>query len=71
MRSDLFHKMVAMKTPFCFPVVSHLRDLSLDCYKYATNDLLQCVSRHAFLTRLSLTACQFITDQGLLSLTSE
>ncbi|PIK41874.1 hypothetical protein BSL78_21271 [Apostichopus japonicus] len=48
----------------------HLRDLSLDCYKYATNDLLQCVSRHAFLTRLSLTACQFITDQGLLSLTS-
>ncbi|KAJ8047393.1 UBX domain-containing protein 4 [Holothuria leucospilota] len=47
-----------------------LHDLSLDCYKYTTNELLQCVGRHTFLTRLSVAACPLVTDQGLMALSN-
>lgn len=57
---------------FCLTsTFSRLHDLSLDCYKYTTNELLQCVGRHTFLTRLSLAACPLVTDQGLMALSSK
>ncbi|XP_071507974.1 uncharacterized protein [Diadema antillarum] len=48
----------------------HLQRLNLDCYKYATNDLMQTVRPHVNLSHLSLASCTFITDQGLQHITS-
>lgn len=48
----------------------YLRKLVLDCYPYATNELLHSVRLHANLSHLSLSACPLITDAGLQCLTS-
>nr|XP_011425061.2 uncharacterized protein LOC105326625 isoform X1 [Crassostrea gigas] len=47
-----------------------LRKLILDCYPYATNELLHAVRYHCQLQTLSLNSCSLITDAGLLELTS-
>ncbi|XP_022309550.1 uncharacterized protein LOC111115190 isoform X1 [Crassostrea virginica] len=47
-----------------------LRKLILDCYSYATNELLHAVRYHCQLQTLSLKSCGLITDAGILELTS-
>uniref|UniRef100_K1QYD0 UBX domain-containing protein 1 n=1 Tax=Magallana gigas TaxID=29159 RepID=K1QYD0_MAGGI len=47
-----------------------LRKLILDCYPYATNELLHAVRYHCQIQTLSLNSCSLITDAGLLELTS-
>ena len=47
---------------------SHLLKLVLDCYPYATNELMTSVALHPFLTHVSLASCSLITDAGLRSL---
>ncbi|XP_062566491.1 uncharacterized protein LOC134228813 [Saccostrea cucullata] len=45
-----------------------LRKMILDCYPYATNELLHAVRYHCQLQTLSLKSCPLITDAGLLEL---
>ncbi|XP_038061497.1 uncharacterized protein LOC119732159 isoform X2 [Patiria miniata] len=48
----------------------HLQYLTLDCYKYTTNELLQAARLHVHISRLSLSACPLLTDQAFLSINS-
>ena len=43
----------------------------LDCYPYATNELLQAAAQHRYLVRLSLASCSLVTDRGLDVIQSE
>ncbi|XP_071784217.1 uncharacterized protein [Asterias amurensis] len=48
----------------------HLQHLTLDCYKYTTNELMQAVRLHIHINRLSLCACPLLTDQAFVSISS-
>ncbi|XP_041365412.1 uncharacterized protein LOC121380593 [Gigantopelta aegis] len=50
-------------------VPCYLTKLLLDCYPYATNDLLNTVKYHVHLKNLSLNSCSLITDNGLKAIT--
>jgi hypothetical protein len=45
-----------------------LQKLTLDCYSYATNELLQAIGSHTSLQHLTASGCPLITDQGVATL---
>ncbi|XP_062514265.1 uncharacterized protein LOC134189880 isoform X2 [Corticium candelabrum] len=57
-------KMLRPKTLHTF-LHCRLQKLMLDCYPYATNELLQAVGSLTSLVHLSASECPLITDQGI------